>query len=58
MGRITYDVPMWELLLSMMLLVAGFIATTWLAGRIYRIGILMHGTKVNYRTLAKWITLR
>ena len=58
MGRITYDVPMWELLVSMLLLVAGFMATTWLAGRIYRIGILMHGTKVNYRTLAKWITLR
>ncbi len=58
MGRIGYDVPLWQLLLSMTLLVAGFIGTTWLAGRIYRIGILMHGTKVNYKVLAKWLTMK
>jgi ABC-2 type transport system permease protein len=39
-------------------MVAGFIFTTWLAGRIYRIGILMHGTKVNYKILAKWMMMR
>ncbi|MBY0432877.1 MAG: ABC transporter permease [Cyclobacteriaceae bacterium] len=54
MGRIGFGVPDWQLALSMILLVGGFIFTTWFAGRIYRVGILMHGTKVNYRVLAKW----
>ena len=54
MGRIGSDVPTWQLVLSMTLLIAGFIFTTWMAGRIYRVGILMSGTKVNYRVLAKW----
>ncbi|MEQ9468636.1 MAG: ABC transporter permease [Ekhidna sp.] len=55
MGRIGFGVPAWEIALSMVLLVGGFIFTLWLAGRIYRIGILMHGTKVNYKVLAKWL---
>lgn len=55
MGRIGFGVPAWELALSMVMLVAGFIFTLWLAGRIYRIGILMHGAKVNYKVLAKWL---
>ncbi|HQQ98853.1 MAG TPA: ABC transporter permease [Cyclobacteriaceae bacterium] len=54
MGRIGSDVPTWQLILSMVLLIAGFVVTTWMAGRIYRVGILMSGTKVNYRVLAKW----
>jgi ABC-2 type transport system permease protein len=53
-GRIASGVPTWELLLSMGLLIGGFILTTWIAGRIYRVGILMTGTKVNYKVLAKW----
>lgn len=53
-GRIAFDVPDWQLALSMVLLVGGFIFTTWIAGRIYRVGILMTGTKVNYKVLAKW----
>lgn len=57
-GRIAYEVPLWQLLLSMGLLVLGFIFTTWIAGRIYRVGILMTGTKVNYKVLAKWFLQR
>ncbi len=53
-GRLGFDVPLWELLLSQGLLVLGFIFTTWIAARIYRVGILMHGTKVNYKVLVKW----
>lgn len=53
-GRIASGVPNWELALSMALLIGGFLATTWIAGRIYRVGILMTGTKVNYKVLAKW----
>lgn len=45
----------WELILSMVLLVGGFIFTTWLAAKIYRVGILMYGKKVNYKELWKWL---
>ncbi|MCH7402797.1 ABC transporter permease [Belliella kenyensis] len=55
MGRISFGVPIHELLLSMGSLIVGFLSTTWLAGKIYRIGILMHGSKVGYKTLWKWI---
>jgi ABC-2 type transport system permease protein len=54
MGRIGFGVPNWQLALSMALLAGGFVVTTWFAARIYRVGILMHGTKVSYRVLAKW----
>jgi ABC-2 type transport system permease protein len=48
-------VPMWQLGLSMLLLIAGFLGTIWLAGRIYRVGILMYGKKVTYGELSKWL---
>jgi len=57
-GRIAFDVPGWQLALSMILLVAGFLLTTWIAGRIYRVGILMTGTKVSYKVLAKWFMMK
>ncbi len=38
-------VPIWEIGLSMFLLVIGFIGTTWAAAKIYRTGILMYGKK-------------
>lgn len=55
MVRIPFGVPMWELALSMVMLVIGFVSTTWLAGRIYRTGILMYGKKINYKELWKWL---
>tara|TARA_B110000467_G_C18198065_1_gene410143 strand:- start:245 stop:946 length:702 start_codon:yes stop_codon:yes gene_type:complete len=55
MGRLPFDPPMWEIGLSMVLLIIGFIFTSWIAGRIYRVGILMYGQKVTYKTLWKWI---
>lgn len=54
LGRLPFGVETWEILLSLTLLIAGFIFTTWVAGRIYRVGILMHGSKVSYKTLVKW----
>jgi len=57
-GRIAFGVPTWELALSMVLLVGGFVLTTWIAGRIYRVGILMTGTKVSYKVLAKWFMMK
>jgi ABC-2 type transport system permease protein len=58
MMRIPFGVPGWEIALSMILLIIGFFAIAWLAGRIYRIGILMHGSKVNWKTLGKWVTMK
>lgn len=53
--RIPFGVPGWELALSMVLLIATFIGTTWLAGKIYRVGILMYGKKITYKEIWKWI---
>lgn len=58
MMRVPFDPPIWQILLSMVCLVLGFLCTTWLAGRIYRVGILMHGAKVNYKILAKWFMMK
>lgn len=55
MGRIpTGTVPLWQILLSMALLVGGFLFTTWLAGKIYRTGILMYGKKASWKEMFKW----
>jgi len=45
----------WELILSMLLLVATFIGSVWVAGRIYRTGILMYGKKASWKELYKWL---
>jgi len=58
MMRLPFGVPIWEMALSMTLLVLGFLFTTWLAGRIYRIGILTFGKKVTYRDLWRWIRMK
>lgn len=56
MVRIPFGgVEIWELLLSMFLLILGFLGTTWIAARIYRTGILMYGKKVTYKELWKWL---
>ena len=54
MMRIPYNVPAWQLGLSMALMIVGFIFTTYIAARIYRVGILMYGKKASYKELAKW----
>jgi ABC-2 type transport system permease protein len=53
--RLPFGVPAWQLALSGALLVAGFVASTWVAARIYRVGILMYGKKVTYKELSKWM---
>lgn len=58
MGRIGFGVPPIQLIISMLCLIGGFIFTTWVASRIYRIGILMHGSKVSYKVLVKWFMMR
>ena len=48
----------WELILSMVLLIASFIVAVWFAGKIYRVGILMYGKKVTYKELWKWLKFK
>jgi ABC-2 type transport system permease protein len=48
-------VPVWQLLLSIALLIVTFLAIVYLAAKIYRVGILMHGKKPTYRELLKWL---
>jgi ABC-2 type transport system permease protein len=58
MARIPYGipttVPYWQLALSMALLAGGFLFTVWLAGKIYRTGILMYGKKPSWKNMLKW----
>lgn len=56
--RMPYGVSNWELILSMAILVAGFIGTVWIASRIYRVGILMYGKKTTFKEMFKWFTYR
>jgi len=59
MGRIANGVPevvpWWQLFLSMAILIAGFILTTWFAGKIYRTGILLYGKRVTWKEMIKWL---
>jgi ABC-2 type transport system permease protein len=48
----------WQLILSMALLIAGFLGAVWLAAKIYRVGILMYGKKVSYKELYKWLRFK
>jgi ABC-2 type transport system permease protein len=54
MVRLPFDPPVWQLALSMGLMVVGFLFTTYVAARIYRVGILMYGKKVSFKELGKW----
>jgi ABC-2 type transport system permease protein len=58
MARIPYGigttVPWWQLGLSILFLILGFLLTTWLAGKIYRTGILMYGKKASWKEMWKW----
>jgi len=55
MVRLPFDVAAWEIVLSILILILSFIGTTWIAGKIYRTGILMYGKKVTWKELWKWI---
>ena len=49
------SVPAWQVAVSMVSLVAGFVLTTWLAAKIYRTGILLYGKKVTFKEMGKWL---
>lgn len=56
--RVPYGVPMWQIVTSFLLLAAGFLLTTWVAARIYRVGILMYGKKASFKELIKWFSYK
>ena len=53
--RIPFGVPWWQILISLLILFTTFLGVVWLAAKIYRVGILMYGKKVNYKELYKWL---
>jgi ABC-2 type transport system permease protein len=53
--RIPYGVPYSEIFLSAALLIATFVFCTWIAGKIYRTGILMYGKKSTLKEIWRWI---
>jgi ABC-2 type transport system permease protein len=55
MVRIPFGVPLWEISLSVILLIGGFLLATWISAKIYRTGILMYGKKSSYKELWKWL---
>lgn len=55
MVRLPYEVPLWQQILSVVLLFATFGGITWLSAKIYRVGILMYGKKPNWKELKRWI---
>lgn len=54
-ARIPYDIPMWEIVLSLVILYGSFVGMVWVAAKIYRVGIFMYGKKPNFKELWKWI---
>jgi ABC-2 type transport system permease protein len=58
LARIPYGVPVWELLLSMVLLILTMLGAIWAAAKIYKTGLLMYGKKVSIKELIKWLTYK
>ena len=55
MGRIPSGIPTWEIILSLVLLYSTFVVMVWLSGKIYRVGIFMHGKKPSFKDLYRWL---
>lgn len=54
-ARLALGVPTWQIVLSMVVLVASVVLFVWLAGRIYRVGILLYGKKASFKEIGKWL---
>lgn len=53
--RIPFGVPIWQQIVSVVILFATFMGMVWFAAKIYRVGILMYGKKPSYKELIKWL---
>jgi ABC-2 type transport system permease protein len=58
MVRLPYGVPDWQLALSMLIMIVGFIGTVRVASKIYRVGILMYGKKTSFKEMMKWFAYK
>lgn len=57
-ARIPFGIPAWEVWLSLVLLLLGFLGMVWIAGKIYRVGIFMYGKKPSFKEITRWITYK
>lgn len=57
LARIPYGVPVWQLVVSIALLLATFVGCAWLSAKIYKVGILMFGKKSTFKDLWKWLKM-
>lgn len=55
MARIPFGIPTWQIIVALVLLYASVVGMAWVAGKIYRVGIFMHGKKPSYKELWQWI---
>ena len=55
MVRIPFDIPFWQILVSLVLLYASALFFVWVSAKIYRIGILMYGKKPSIREIIRWV---
>lgn len=58
MARIPFGIPAWEIALSLAILYASFVVMVWVAAKIYRVGIFMHGKKPSFKELWQWIKMK
>ena len=57
-ARIPFGIPIWEVVVSLIVLYITFIVVTWLAARIFRIGIFMHGKRPSWHELWQWVRMK
>lgn len=57
-ARLAFDPPLWQVGLSIVFLIAGVVAVTWFAARIYRVGIFMYGKKASFKDIGKWLFIK
>jgi ABC-2 type transport system permease protein len=58
MARIPFGIPTWQVIVSIIVLFISFFIMTWIAARIFRVGVFMHGKKPTWKDLAAWIKMK
>ena len=58
MARIPFGIPVWQVAVSLVVLYISFVAMTWIAARIFRVGVFMHGKKPSWKDLGAWIKMK
>ena len=58
MARIPFGIPVWQVVVSLVVLYISFVLMTWIAARIFRVGVFMHGKKPTWKDLGAWIKMK